>query len=639
MRITNGMMASQVVFNMQRSLRRFTDMQTNMSSGRRINKPSDDPLGTLRDLGYRTELAKIAQYSKNVTQGLTWMTTYDSVLADVKDIVSSAKEVAIAMANGNYDAAAREASAQEIRSMIEQLVQLANTELEGRRVFSGFRTKVTPFEVSGNGVLYRGDRGEIQFDVESSSLMTINLDGASAFLERLCILGEDADLQVGVTGQTLLADLHNGNGIDQGSFTITDRNLDFLPVATVDISGATTVDDVLTLINAELTASGITNLVARLGDEGNNITLEATENGLISNSTLLSDLNEGKGIDLEPGTIQLTDSGGIGVQVNLSGAETIGDVITQFNAQLAAAGVANVTMAVNAANTGLVITDTNGVPLGLTITDVDVDNHTASGLGIVGAVDPTLDGDDLNPVTRFEVAENGGTTAGDLCVLGEFPGTRVGEDLDPGLQVTDLLTSLNNRLGAGLGSFTVYQGGSTHTVDVTDPALVTVQDLLDELNNSGLDITASINASGRGIQVVNNDTTRSFSIEEDGDGRTAKTLQLFGSSDLLGSMLTLRNALEKDDQEGTGMLLQNLDDGLLQLLKQRATIGARTIRLEATDRRLLDLNLNFTDLLSKTEDADISKLVTDLTTYENNYRAALISAGKIVQPSLLDFLS
>ena len=62
MRVTNGMISNRVVFNMQRSLRRFMHLETSMSSGRRINKPSDDPSGTLRDLNYRTELARIGQY-------------------------------------------------------------------------------------------------------------------------------------------------------------------------------------------------------------------------------------------------------------------------------------------------------------------------------------------------------------------------------------------------------------------------------------------------------------------------------------------------------------------------------------------------------------------------------------------------
>ena len=113
---------------------------------------------------------------------------------------------------------------------------------------------------------------------------------------------------------------------------------------------------------------------------------------------------------------------------------------------------------------------------------------------------------------------------------------------------------------------------------------------------------------------------------------------MFGSSDLMGNMIALRNALEKDDQEGTGMLLENLDDSLMHLLNHRSSVGAKTIQLETTERRLVDLDLTFTQLLSEVEDADLASLVTQLATYENSYKASLISAGRIIQPTLLDFL-
>ena len=98
------------------------------------------------------------------------------------------------------------------------------------------------------------------------------------------------------------------------------------------------------------------------------------------------------------------------------------------------------------------------------------------------------------------------------------------------------------------------------------------------------------------------------------------------------------NALRNDDQEGTGLLLQNLDDSIQQLLNYRATVGARAIRLDTTDNRLLDIEVSFTTMLSGVEDADITKLVTDLSTQENAYKAALMATAKIIQPSLLDFI-
>ncbi len=638
MRISNKMMVDRVVFNMQRSLSQFLKLQTEMSSGRRINKPSDDPVGTRRDLGYRTELAKIEQYIGNIQQGRTWMQSYDTILADMKNLMQNAKEISVAMANGTYDDVTREGTAAEVDSIFQRIVQLSNSELEGRFMFSGFRTTTKALSGSSMGVVYRGDNGQIDYQIESSSRMTMNLNGNDVFLRQLRPLGDTADLNVGVTGTTLLADLHNGDGIDQGvgTFMITDLNLGL--TSTIDITGATTIDDVITIANNQLAADGITNLTVKLGEDGNNLLLDTTENGLISLNTPLSRLNSGTGVDLMPGQLRVTDGAGINELVDISGATSIDDVITTFNNHMASAGVNNVAMAVNGAGTGLEIVDSNGTPLGLRVEDINPDQSTALDLGLVGPIDPQLVGKDLQPSVGFRIEETAGTTAADLGIAAEITGDYAGNDLDPALLLTANVADLNNRLGLDAGEIIVHHGDITRTINLDDPAIVTVQDLLAAFNNSGLDITASINADGRGIQIENNDADRSLIIKDQANSRVAKDLGIWGSTDMVGSILLLEATLRADDQEGTGLLLQNMDDAMEHLLNTRASVGAREIRLENTHARHVDLELSFTKLLSEVEDADITKLVTDLATLESNYKSSLMASARIIQPSLLDFL-
>jgi len=637
------MITNRVIFNMQRSITRFYQLQTDMSSGRRINKPSDDPTGALRDLSYRTELSKIAQYRSNVSQALNWTSTYDSVLSNMGNFVSSVKEIAVAMSNGTYDESARQASASEVRSIFEQMIQMGNSQLEDRYIFSGFRTKTKPLTVTTNGVVYNGDQGSMEFEVESSLRMAINMNGADTFFKQITAPGADTDLNVKLTGDTLLSDLNGGEGVDltAGSFTVTDKNLNIS--VTVDLTAGppvTTVNELLARINNDLAAAvpSITNLTAQLGQEGNNIVLQGTPNGLISADTYIDRLNDGNGVDMVPGKILVSDGVGTNVEINLSGANTVGDIITAFNTQLAAAGVNNVTMDINAANTGLVIDDTNGVPLGLTVSNLSSAEQTATQLGIDGFVGASLTGDDLNPETHFEIVETTGTTAADLGLLGEFTKLKTGGDINPLLVADARIVDLNNGTGLNDGQIVFWQGEREFTLDFGSASLNTIQDVLDAINTSGLDVTASINEAGTGIQIVNDDPDRTLTIEDVGDGRAAKDLGIFGATDVLGSMLVLINCLDNDDQEGTGLLLGALDDTMQHLLKFRGVAGARSIRLETTDSRLVDMDLNFTKLLSEVEDADMTKLVTDLATYENNYQASLIAASKIIQPSLLNFL-
>ncbi|MBD3403634.1 flagellar hook-associated protein 3 [candidate division GN15 bacterium] len=645
MRVTNNMIQNQVVFNMQRSLQRFFDLETQMSSGRRINKPSDDPSGTLRDLNYRTELAKIEQFRKNISQAMTWTATYDQVLSDVKNFVSEAKEMAVAMSNDTYDDIAREASASQVRSLIDQITTLANTKLEDRSIFAGFRTRTTPFNITGTGAVYEGNDGAIEFEVDNSQRLSINLPGTEVFLKQIGVIGEEADLNVGVSAGTLLVDLHRGDGIDQAAgFTVTDHNLNV--TATIDLSdpAITTIDQAITQINADLAAAGITDVVAELSPEGNNILWNTTPSGQITGDTKLDRLHDGAGVILEPGTFRLFDGGAIDVPIDVSSAETIDDVITLFNDALTAAAVAhpelnNVSMSLNAASTGLQIDDTNLPPIGLQIEDPPDNYNIAQQLGIAGSIGAQLVGADLNPGVSFEVAENGGSTAEDLGLLKTFYVDQPGDDLDPLLTADSLLADLNTGNDFNRGEISIWQGERNFVLDLDDPTITTIQDVLDRLNSASVDIVASINANGTGIQIENNDPNRSLTIEDVGNSDAAKDLGIYGSTDMIGTLIMLGNALENNDREGAGILLEPLDRSIQELLDVRGTVGTRTVRLETTDTRLVDQELSFTRLLSEVEDADITEVLTKLSTHEANYQSALLASAKIIQPSLLDFLS
>ena len=638
MRVTNSVIAGNVAFNTQRAIARFLELQKQMSSGRRINKPSDDPIGTIRDLDYRKELSKIQQYRGAIAQGQNWMGIYDNNLADINNMLSSARELAVAMANETFDSDARLASAGEVSSMLERIIQIANDELEGKSIFAGFRTNIKPIIMSATGARYVGDTGKIQFQIDTSSRFDVNLIGSNVFLKQVTILGQNSDYNTSITATTMLADLKGGTGITlpPGTITISDYNLGINSI--INLGAAIDINDVLNIINTRLTADGITNLTAELGDEGNNIKFVTTQNGLISNQTSLSVLNNGTGVNMIPGRFKVTDGAGIDFEVDISGNSNIGDVISSFNTQVAAAGVSNVTMQINAAGTGFEINDTNGVPLNLRIEEIGPESTTAANLGITGSVGAQLIGQDLNLSVNFEIFDTVGTTAEELGILGKFTTDLIGDDLNPILLATANVTEFNNGIGFSLGEIIIKHGDMSRVIDLGDTLIVTVQDMLDAINNSGLNVAASINAAGSGIEIINNDPTRSLAIEEVSGGRTAKKLGMFGASDLIGTMMVLQNSLENNDQEGAGLLLEHIENSLQHLLNQRAVVGARGVRLESTDIRLINRDLGFIKLLSDVEDADLAKLVIQLATYENNYQAALMASARIIQPTLLQFL-
>jgi len=140
MRVTNSMITGQVIYNLQRSLSRFMELETDLSSGRRINRPSDDAVGTVRDLRYRRELARTAQFKENISISLNLSGKYDTILSDIKEGLDQARSIAVSMADDAYDEVAREGSAVQIEGVLERLIQLANSQHDGSYIFSGYRT-------------------------------------------------------------------------------------------------------------------------------------------------------------------------------------------------------------------------------------------------------------------------------------------------------------------------------------------------------------------------------------------------------------------------------------------------------------------------------------------------------------------
>jgi len=640
MRITTDMMFDRTIFNLSRNLERYMDVESMVSSGRRINTPSDDPIGTHHDLNYRTRLGEIGQYLSNISQSSGWMATYDSGLGDLKNLYSSAKEIALMMANDTYDDVAREAAANEVQGILDQVLQLGNGDVDGRYIYSGHRTRTKPLEASANGVIYRGDRGTIELEIDVSSRITSNLIGQDIFLKQLQALGADADLQAGLTGTTLVADLHLGDGIDlsTGTFEIHDNNRNI--TYTIDVSGAATVDDIVNAINAELGPNA--NLSVKISDVGASLVWEPTTGATntVALDTPISNLNGGAGIDLNGGRILIhNEDDSVRAEIDVSGASTLGDIITSINDTLVANGITGVTAGFNTDGTGLSLTDSNVPPLGLVVDEAAAENSTASDLGILGALVPNLEGGDLNPQPDFTISDIGSqTVAGDLGIAGTIHAEATGERLQPLLTVDTLLSSLNNKSGYDLGQIKISQGGQIAFVDLSSSAFTTVADLLNAINSCGLDITASVNEAGTGIQIVSNLDDRTLIVENSDSTGTAGQLGVIGSPDMLGSLMLLVTALQNNDRELAERLVGNMDLSMDELLSSRATVGARMIRMDTTRNRLENSRTTVTKMLSDVEDADMVTAVSDLAKQENLYKAALMASSSIMQYSLVDFL-
>ena len=324
----------------------------------------------------------------------------------------------------------------------------------------------------------------------------------------------------GLATKTTLADLNGGAGVGRGQFRITDRSG---ASAVIDTSSAVTLDDVVNDINTstdisvrasiqnnhlvltDTSGKTTSNLIvqdlgtgtsaANLGIVAN--TASNTDTGTsinyISSSTLLAQLNDGRGVTVGTGgtDFNVTLSDGSTVAVNLATAKTVGDAIDAINT----ASGGKLTASIPTGSAGIQLTD----------------NTTGGGATTITQVNGSQAAVDLGLTT----GANGKTITGKSVIAG----------LD-----STLLSSLNGGSGLNLGNITFTdRAGNTQTINFS--GATSVQDVLDDINNAGtVKLTASLKSSGNGIQITDaSGGTGNITIADSGGGTSAEKLGINGT--------------------------------------------------------------------------------------------------------------
>lgn len=181
MRVANQSLSTQVQDTLQQALRRLTESQEQIASGKRINRLSDDAFGAVRSLDLKSLDASLAQYQKNIDAALPVLNQTDSVLGQVGDVLARAKEIAVAMANGTMSAADRASAAAEVHELSARLLSLGNFRFDNRYVFAGFANGTAPFTPVVGGATYNGDSGVINIQANRSTSVALNLAGDAVF--------------------------------------------------------------------------------------------------------------------------------------------------------------------------------------------------------------------------------------------------------------------------------------------------------------------------------------------------------------------------------------------------------------------------------------------------------------------------
>lgn len=157
------------------------EAQQQLTSGKRVNRPSDDPTAAGRAERALASTARVDATQRGVDASKALMSQSESALGDAGELLQQAREALVAAGNGSYSDAERKVQADHLRGLRQQILAVANrSDGANGYLFAGQGSSQPPFLDAPGGVQYRGTSGEAL--VAGSETLPISIDGAASWL-------------------------------------------------------------------------------------------------------------------------------------------------------------------------------------------------------------------------------------------------------------------------------------------------------------------------------------------------------------------------------------------------------------------------------------------------------------------------
>lgn len=379
MRITNNMLVKDMLWNANNNLVNMAKRQTELSTGKKIHRPSDDPVGITQVLKYKTDIRETEQYNKNITDALGWLEVSESSLTNIKDILQRVRELTVQAANGTNNAEDTQKIKVEVEQLTNEILVAGNATSAGRYLFAGLETNKRLFNPDGTfNIDLTSERRDLKhvvaYEVSVGEIMPIGTHpvdlfgvvSSNSFFEGILTRGTTqttkatqtvlkanvnlnydytADvLDVGIGGNTYNVDETLLENTPMNPMT-KQRFVDAIKSATFGATPLSDVADVFFDLNNQLvvqakaygSATTITDLTASAGFTGVIVTpgVNGSTSTLVGTGTITE-----AAVDAEGGThtlvLQLDDKR-VKIDVDFSAFNTptaINDMINEINSQL-----------------------------------------------------------------------------------------------------------------------------------------------------------------------------------------------------------------------------------------------------------------------------------------------------------------
>ncbi|MBX3684763.1 MAG: flagellar hook-associated protein FlgL [Rhodocyclaceae bacterium] len=217
MRVTTGMVFDTGISTIQKQTASLLHTQQQVSTGRRIVSPSDDPVASARALEVGQSKAVNARFSVNQGTAQDSLALAESHLGSVEDLLAYVRTRAVEAGNGSYSQSEFDSIAADLRGQFDALVGIANSrDATGDYLFAGYKTDTQPFVGDLAGVRYEGDQGDRTLQVSASRNIPVSSNGEDLFVN---IPGAGAGRDVFSMIADFVTALESGTGVSGAAQT------------------------------------------------------------------------------------------------------------------------------------------------------------------------------------------------------------------------------------------------------------------------------------------------------------------------------------------------------------------------------------------------------------------------------------
>lgn len=210
MRVTQSMLTNNMLRNLTNSYHKLGKYQEQLSSQKKISRPSDDPVVVFKGITYRTSVNDVSQYQKNMSEVNVWLENTEDALEKAGSSIHRLSELITQANTGTVTDDERKKIDDEIEEIKKQLVSIANTKISGKYIFNGTDIYNAPVKYDGTTITTNYNNEAVNIEVSAGIQLQVNYLGSNVFGDGTN--GMFADLKA------LQDELKNGNDPDLGKF-------------------------------------------------------------------------------------------------------------------------------------------------------------------------------------------------------------------------------------------------------------------------------------------------------------------------------------------------------------------------------------------------------------------------------------